>query len=78
MKPPLARGDDLSGSPGPSRATLHRPATPERNVAHWRINGHPATIFIWTAEEWERLEERPSDAQYYPCGIWCALRIDPS
>ena len=27
-------------------------------------------------EEWGRLEHRPSDAQYYPCGVWCALRLD--
>jgi hypothetical protein len=68
MNPPFARGDDPPRSPQLSRATLHRPASPERNVAHWRINGHPATIFVWTAAEWERLEERPSDAQYYPQG----------
>jgi hypothetical protein len=46
------------------------------NTNRWRINGHGATITIWTAEEWENLEERPADAQYYPCGIWCALRVD--
>jgi hypothetical protein len=54
---------------------MFRPPAPERNVAHWRINGHPAIILIWTAEEWERMEEHPADAQYYPCGVWCALRL---
>ena len=43
---------------------------------HWRINGHPATIFIWTAEEWEQLETRPADAQRHPSGSWCVLRMD--
>ena len=58
-------------------ASVHRPPASERNVAHWRINGYPATISIWTASEWENLDEHPTDAQYYPCGIWVALRIDP-
>ena len=46
------------------------------NTNRWRINGHSATITLWTVEEWEHLKERPTDAQYYPCGIWCALRMD--
>jgi hypothetical protein len=41
----------------------------------WRINGHPARLLIWSAEEWERLEVRPIDAQYHPFGVWCALRL---
>lgn len=45
-------------------------------TARWRINGYAATIFIWTREAWERLEHRPIDAQPYPCGVWCALRLD--
>jgi hypothetical protein len=49
---------------------------PEANNARWRINGYRATIIIWSAEEWEKLTERPNDAQYYPCGVWCALRLD--
>lgn len=60
------------------RPSAYQPPLSERNAAHWRINGFPATIFIWTADEWEQLEEHPTDAQYYPCGIWCALRLDPS
>jgi hypothetical protein len=46
------------------------------NTARWRINGHGATIIVWTADEWERLKEHPPDAQFIPCGIWCALRVD--
>ncbi len=49
-----------------------------RNASYWRINGFPATILVWTQDEWERMEVRPSDAQYHPCGIWCALRVDSS
>ena len=54
---------------------LFRPPASETNAARWRINGYCATIVIWTSEEWERLPERPADAQYYPCGVWCALRL---
>ena len=61
-----------------SRPASYLPPIAERNAAHWRINGYPATIFIWTAVEWELLDDQPADAQYYPCGVWCALRIDPS
>jgi hypothetical protein len=54
---------------------LYNPPKSDANVACWRINGHRATIVIWTDEEWERLPERPTDAQYFPCGVWCALRL---
>ena len=63
--------------PALGRRSAHRPPATERNLAHWRINGYPATIFIWTAAEWADLDEQPTDAQYYPCGVWVALRIDP-
>lgn len=56
--------------------SLYLPPDAFENVAHWRINGYRASIQVWTTEEWERLAHRPADAQYYPCGIWCALRID--
>jgi hypothetical protein len=59
-----------------TRPTLYNPPVPEQNVARWRINGYAASIVIWTHDEWERLSERPTDAQYYPCGVWCALRMD--
>jgi hypothetical protein len=55
---------------------LYVSPVPEANVARWRINGYPAKIIIWTVEEWEKLTERPDDAQYYPCGVWCALRME--
>lgn len=55
---------------------LFMPPEVESNVARWRINGHPAVVVVWTSEEWERLDVRPADAQYYPCGVWCALRIE--
>jgi hypothetical protein len=62
----------------PSRPSLslYRPDPAEANVSRWRINGHAARIVIWTTEEFERLVERPTDACYYPCGVWCALRVD--
>lgn len=63
---------------GEDRVTLgvYKPRTPESNVARWRVNGYRAAIHVWTAEEWEKLADRPTDAQYYPCGIWCALRFE--
>jgi hypothetical protein len=59
-----------------SEVGLYHPSRGEANVARWRINGHRASILIWTVEEWERLAERPKDAQYYECGVWCALRLE--
>ena len=59
-----------------SRLGVYQPSSPEVNVAHWRINGYRATIRVWTADEWQRLPVRPADAQFYPCGIWCALRFE--
>lgn len=53
-----------------------RPATPPTNEATWRINGYAAKIVVWTQAEWERMAIHPADAQFYPCGIWCALRIE--
>lgn len=67
----------LASGARPSLLTIYRADIPGCQTAHWRINGHSATIFIWTAEEWDRLDQRPDDAQYYPCGIWCALRLNP-
>ena len=49
---------------------------PEPRAAFWRINGYRAKLLIWTLEEWEKLESPPPDAQFHPCGIWCALRLD--
>jgi hypothetical protein len=61
----------------PRRALgLYDPPAAESHVARWRINGHHAVIVIWTAEEWEKLSVQPNDAQFYPCGVWCALRVE--
>jgi len=58
------------------RAALYCPPDAGRHTARWRVNGYGATIIVWTAEEWEGLLERPDDAQFYACGVWCALRMD--
>ena len=63
-------------SPKRSTLKLHLPTEEITNSARWLINGFPATILVWTAEEWSRLTERPLDAQQVPNGTWCALRID--
>ena len=59
-----------------SHLKLHLPTGEIANSARWLINGFPATILVWTAEEWSRLTDRPHDAQQVPNGSWCALRID--
>jgi hypothetical protein len=48
----------------------------ESAAVFWRINGFRARLVVWTAEEWEKLEPRPPDAQYHPSGVWCALRLE--
>ncbi|WP_435017567.1 hypothetical protein TA3x_005182 [Tundrisphaera sp. TA3] len=55
---------------------IHRPAEQIANSARWLINGFPATVLIWTAEEWAMLSVRPNDAQPFPNGSWGALRMD--
>ena len=55
---------------------LFQTSSADAQVARWKINGFSARILVWTAKEWEQLTERPTDAQYYPCGVWCALRVD--
>ena len=59
-----------------STLKLHLPAAEIANSARWLINGFPATILVWTADEWAMLIDRPLDAQQVPNGTWCALRID--
>lgn len=56
--------------------TLYCPPEEGEHRATWRINGFRASILIWTTEEWRQLAVRPTDAQYYPCGVWCALRLE--
>ena len=43
---------------------------------HWKINGFPASVLVWTAEQWSLLATRPDDAQRSPDGSWCVLRMD--
>lgn len=59
-----------------NRLGLYTPPPSDTHAARWLINGYCARIVIWTAEEWEQLVERPTDAQHYSCGVWCALRLD--
>ena len=46
------------------------------DAAFWLINGYRVKLLIWTPDEWERMESPPSDAQFHPVGVWCALRLD--
>jgi hypothetical protein len=48
----------------------------EELAAYWQINGYRAKLLIWTSDEWESMKNLPSDAQFHPAGVWCALRID--
>lgn len=66
----------MSTPPGRGTLKLHIPADDRANSARWLINGFPATILVWTADEWSRLTDRPRDAQQVANGTWCALRID--
>ncbi len=59
-----------------STLRLYVESGPDSHVAFWRINGYRAKLLIWTADEWEKLKQRPSDAQYHPKGVWCSLRVD--
>src|SRR4051794_18211373 len=65
----LRRGQEATGP------ILFRVPPSVSHVAHWTINGFPASIVVWTVEEWDRLAVHPDDAQYYACGVWCALRL---
>ena len=57
-------------------APVSGPQPNEPHALHWRINGHRATLYLWTPEKWARLNDRPTDAQRLPGGSWCALRMD--
>jgi len=59
-----------------SQLKLHLPAEEVASTTCWLINGFPATILIWSADEWARLIDRPEGAQQFPNGIWCVLRVD--
>jgi hypothetical protein len=57
---------------------LHRPrpAPHPRAPMRWRANGFPASILVWTDEEYSRLDPSPADAQRHPLGVWVAPRFD--
>jgi hypothetical protein len=55
---------------------LHRPSVDLGSSVRWLINGFPATLLTWTAEEWDLLTDQPNDAQECPNGVWCALRME--
>ncbi len=59
-----------------SRLRLHLNDSDLACSARWLINGFPATVLVWTAEEWARLTDRPKDAQQSPNGVWCVLRME--
>ncbi len=59
-----------------ARLPLHLVDESSEHSATWRINGYPARVLIWTADEWSRLTHPPRDAQYVGEGLWCALRME--
>jgi hypothetical protein len=61
----VADWPDLGPIPGPG---------PEESSG-LLINGFPARLVAWTAEEWRRLEAPPADAHAFPSGLRVALRI---
>ena len=59
------------------RFSLFDPHLPTSSSGvRWLINGFPAIVIIWTQEQWADLQDRPSDAQLHPTGVWCALRME--
>jgi hypothetical protein len=72
MRDPLR----VCGTARPQEMLKNSGSEPDSRAAFWRINGCRARLLIWTPDEWRKMEPRPTDAQYHPCGVWCALRID--
>ncbi len=66
--------DPTSGESATLRLCIH--SRPDTGSIYWRINGFRTKLLVWTAEEWEALEVRPTDAQFHPSGVWCALRLE--
>lgn len=66
-----------AGTGSQSRIRLHEPADEvgDRGLG-WLINGYPAAVLVWTAEQWARLVDRPDDARWHPSGVWVALRME--
>jgi hypothetical protein len=65
-----------SSTAGAAALRLCLRSSAETGAVFWRINGFRARLLVWTAEEWERMDARPVDAQFHPSGVWCALRLD--
>jgi hypothetical protein len=61
-----------------SRLSIYQQANQQdgQSSCRWLIDGYPATVIFWTAEQWAILKNRPTDALPCPSGIWCALRFD--
>ena len=68
-----AANEHRAGEERPVEAA--RPGRPGQPAGRWSINGWPATVAVWTAEEWARSTDRPADAQLMPNGVRCALRM---
>jgi hypothetical protein len=49
---------------------------PQDNETKWLVNGFPARIKTWTAEEWLKLFDQPKSAQCQTNGLWVVLSID--
>ena len=47
------------------------------SIRRWKVNGYPASVVVWTAEDWDRLAdaEKPADAQEHHDGIRVAVRM---
>ena len=58
-----------------STLRLHQPSADVAGSTRWLINGFPAIVLVWTAEEWARLSDHPEDAQLCANGTRCALRM---
>jgi hypothetical protein len=61
---------------GAAALRLYIHSRPDTESIFWRINGFRARLLVWTAEEWNKLDARPADAQFHPSGVWCALRLE--
>src|SRR4051794_18896156 len=70
--PPMSQSQPTSqATRRPGVLRLFRPLPKVVASDRWRINGHPARLLIWSIEEWESLEDPPTDAQLHPFGVWC-------
>ena len=70
MRTPLQVQRSVPARPALRLVTNQSPKTGD---VLWRINGFRARLLVWTEDEWQKLDAHPSDAQYHPSGIWCAV-----